>query len=121
MVEMMFAIMICSVVLLALLAVLSTLVRQQTEGRAYEKLSVAANALFGQAGEALTRDFDKPLIPDVFPAGRQPMANVEGVSFEVAETKERADLKRVDVSLYWTDARNANHQLTMSTKFVKER
>jgi hypothetical protein len=121
MVELMFAIMIFSVVLLGLLGVLSSLVRYQSEGRAYEKVSVAANAIFGQAGEALARDFDKPLVPDLFPAGRQPMANLEGVTFEVMETAERPDLKRVDLTLYWTDERNIEHHKSMTTRFLKER
>lgn len=121
MIEMMFAIMICSVVLLALLSVLSSMLRYQKDGRAYEKVSVAANSILGQAGEALADDFERPLVPDVFPAGRQALASVEGVTFEVGEVAERVDLRRVDVTLYWLDGRGVEHSKTMTTKFLKEK
>ena len=121
MIEMMFAIMLCSVVLMGLLGVLSSILRYQSEGRIYDKVSVAANDVFGQAGEALSKDFERPLVPDVFPPGRQPLASLEGVSFEVVETTERKDLKRVDLTLYWSDGRNIEHHKSMTTKFLKEK
>lgn len=121
MVEMMFAILIFSIVLLGLLGVLSSLLRHQAEGRAYEQVSVAANSLFGLAGEALAEDFDRPLVPDVFPAGRQSVPNLEGITFELVETAERADLKRVDLSLYWRDRQNVEHHKSMSTRFLNEK
>ena len=75
MIEMMFAIMICSIVLLGLLGVLGSVLRNQAEGRTYETISIAANSVFGQAGQALSEDFQRPLVPDVFPEGRQPVPN----------------------------------------------
>lgn len=121
MVEMMFAILILSVVLLGLLAVLSSILRYQSEGRTYEKVSVAANDVFGQAGEALAENFDRPLVPDVFARGRHALPNLDGVTFEIADTAERADLRRVDLTLYWNDERNVEHRKTMTTKFLKEK
>ena len=119
MLEMMFAILILSVVLLGLMSVLGSVLRNQSEGRIYETVSVAANTLFGQAGQALHDKFDKPLVPDTFAAGRQPMPNLEGIEFEISENLEREDLKRVDIVLYWKDKAGAEHQKPMSTKFLK--
>lgn len=119
MVEMMFAIMICSIVLLGLLGVLTSVLRNQAEGRTYERISVAASTIFGRAGEALAENWSRPLVPDVFEAGRQPVPNLEELAFEVEETAEKDDLKRVDVTLYWTDEGGGARQKTMTTKFLK--
>lgn len=120
MIEMMFAIMICSVVLLGLLGVLGSVLRNQAEGRTYEKVSVAANSIFGKAGQALSEDFERPLVPDVFPKGRQPVDGVQDVSFEMSESQDRDDLRSVQIVLYWKDRDGHEHQKTMSTKFLKE-
>ena len=119
MIEMMFAILILSIVLLGLMSVLGSVLRNQSDGRIYETVSVAANAIFGQAGQAVHDNFDKPLIPGTFPAGRQPMTNLEGIEFEVSETLEREDLKRVDLVIYWKDKAGAERRTNMSTKFLK--
>lgn len=119
MIEMMFAIFILTLVLFGLLGVLTSVLRNQAEGRSYEKVSIAANAIFGQAGDALTEHFDHDLVPDVFAAGRQPLASLEGVEFELSETRERDDLKRVDITIYWKDKNGAEHQKFMTTKFLK--
>lgn len=121
MIEMMFAIFILSLVLLGLLGVLSSVLRNQAEGRSYELVSIAANSVFGQAGEALNEHFDHDLVPDVFAAGRQPVGGLEGVEFELTETRERDDLKRVDITIYWKDKNGTQHQKFMTTKFVKAR
>lgn len=118
MVEMMFAIMILSIVLLALVSVLGTILDNQMSGRTYDKVSIAANMVFGQARLALAERFDRPLVPDVFPSGRQKLANLEGVSYELSETKERKDLARVDLTIHWTD-KNVDRHKTMSTKFLR--
>ena len=120
MMEMMFAIMICSVVLLGLLGVLGSVLRNQAEGRTYEQVSVAANSIFGKAGQALSEDFERPLVPDVFPKGRQPVDGVQDVSFEMSESQDRDDLRSVQIILYWKDRDGREHQKTMSTKFLKE-
>lgn len=119
MVEMMFAIMICTVVLLGLLGVLGSVLRNQAEGRTYEKISIAANSVFGKAGQALSEDFDRPLVPDIFAEGRQDLANLEGVSFEVSEELEAEDLKRVDIVIHWKDETGKEHSKSMTTKFLK--
>lgn len=119
MVEMMFAIMICTVVLLGLLGVLGSVLRNQAEGRTYEKISVAANSIFGKAGQALSEDFDRPLVPDIFAEGRQDLVNLEGVSFEVSEELEAEDLKRVDIVIHWKDETGKEHSKSMTTKFLK--
>lgn len=120
MIEMMFAILILSIVILGLMGVLGSVLRNQSEGRIYEKVSIAANTVFGQAGQALSDDFEKKLVPDVFPPGRQPVTGLEEeVSFEISETRERDDLKRVDITLYWKDKDGREHQKSLSTKFVK--
>ena len=119
MIEMMFAIMICTIVLMGLLSVLGSVLRNQAEGRTYEKISMAANSVFGQAGQALKEDFQRPLVPDVFPEGRQPLANLEGVEFELSETAERDDLRRVDIIIYWTDEKGVEHKKPMTTKFLE--
>ena len=119
MIEMMFAILIISIVLLGLISVMGSVLRNQSEGRTYDQVTIAANSVFGLAGQALSDDFEKPLIPDTFVAGRQPMTSLEGVSFEVTEQRERDDLKRVDVVIYWKDKTGNEHQKTLSTKFLK--
>jgi hypothetical protein len=120
MIEMMFAILILSIVILGLLGVLGSVLRNQSEGRTYEKVSIAANTVFGQAGQALADDFEKVLVPDVFPAGRQPVTGLEEeVTFEISETRERDDLKRIDITLYWKDKDGQEHSKALSTKFVK--
>jgi len=120
MVEMMFAIMILSIVLLALVSVLGTILDNQMSGRTYDKVSIATNMLFGQARLALAEKFDRPLVPDVFPSGRQKLANLEGISYEISETMEpgRSDLARVVLTIYWTD-KSAERHKTMSTKFLR--
>ena len=118
MVEMMFAIMILSIVLLALVSVLGTILDNQMSGRTYDKVSIAANMIFGQARLALAEHFDRPLVPDVFPSGRQKLANLDGVSYELSETMERNDLARVDLTIHWTD-KNVDRHKTMSTKFLR--
>lgn len=115
----MFAILIFSIVIFGLMGVLSSVLRNQTEGRVYEKVSIAANSIFGQAGQALSDNFEKPLVPDTFAAGRQPVSNLEGVTFEVTEALERDDLKRVDIVIYWKDNIGAERSKAMSTKFLK--
>jgi type II secretory pathway pseudopilin PulG len=119
MVEMMFAIMILSIVLLGLVSVLGSVLRNQFEGRNAEKVAIAANTLFAQAGHALTDHWDRPLVPDLFPAYRQDMANLEGISYELSETKERDDLKRVDIKIYWKDKNGNEHQKAMTTKILR--
>lgn len=121
MVEMMFAMMICTIVLLGLVSVLGSVLRNQAEGRNYEKVSIAANTVFGRAGEALAEDFERPLVPDVFPEGRQPLPNLEGLEFEISEETEREDLRRVDIILYWTDDKDKEHSKPMTTKFLRGR
>ena len=118
MAEMMFAIMILSIVLLALVSVLGTILENQVRGRSYDKVSIAANMLFGQARHALAEHFDRPLVPDVFPSGRQDLANVEGVIYEISQTQRRSDLIQVDLVLYWSD-KSGSHQKAMSTKFLR--
>jgi prepilin-type N-terminal cleavage/methylation domain-containing protein len=120
MIELMFSILICSIVLMGLLGVLGSLIRDQAEGRTYERVSLAASTVFGEAGEAIARDFYAPLVPDIFAEGRQPVGDIEGVEFEISETQVRDDLKKVDIVLYWTDEKNAEHQKQMSTYFLKE-
>lgn len=119
MVEMMFAIMILSVVLLALVSVLGSILDNQYQSRTYDKVSIAANTVFGQARQALAEHFERPLVPDVFPAGRQKVANLEGVSFEVTETRVRPDLKQVDLLIHWTDKQGHEHHKPMTTKFLR--
>lgn len=118
MTEMMFAIMILSIVLLALVSVLGSLLDQQVRGRSYDKVAIAANQIFGQARQALAEHFDRPLVPDVFPSGRQELANLEGVSYEVTETMERPDLARVDLVIRWNE-KSVEHHRNMSTKFLR--
>lgn len=120
MVEMMFAIMICSIVLLALLGVLGSVLRNQAEGRAYEKVSIAANSIFGQAGQALAEDFERPLVPELFSEGRQSVTNLDGVEFEISQTLEKEDLMRVDIVVYWNDDKGSSHNKPFSTKFLKD-
>lgn len=119
MTEMMFAIMILSIVLLALVSVLGSVLRHQYEGRNAEKISIAANQVFGKAGHALAEHWERALVPDVFPAGKQALASVEGISYEVSETKERNDLKRVNITLYWKDKDGTEHQKDMFTKILR--
>lgn len=118
MVEMMFAIMILSIVLLALVSVLGSLLEQQTRGRSYDKVAIATNQVFGQARQALAEHFDRPLVPDVFPSGRQKLPDLDGVSYEITQTMERTDLARVDLVIYWTE-KNGEHRRAMSTKFLR--
>lgn len=121
MVEMMFAIMICSFVLLGLLGVLSSVLRNQAESRNYEKISIAANSIFGQVGQALDEDFERPLTPHLFAPGRQELTNLEGIGFEVTQVRERQDLMRVDIVIYWDDEKGVPHKKTMSTKFLRKK
>jgi type II secretory pathway pseudopilin PulG len=121
MIEMMFAIMICTIVLLGLLGVLGSVLRNQAEGRVYEKVSIAANSIFGQAGQALSEDFDRPLVPAVFADGRQPVTNLDDVEFEISQTLERDDLMRVDIVIHWADEKDVAHSKPMMTKFLKEK
>lgn len=117
MTEMMFAIMILSVVLLGLVSVLGSLLENQMRGRSYDKVNIAANMLFGQARQALAEHFDRPLVPNVFPAGRQRLIDLD-ISYEVSQTNERHDLIRVDLTLYWAD-KTVQRQKSMSTKFLR--
>ena len=121
MVEMMFAIMICSIVLLGLLAVLGSVLRNQEEGHNYEKVSIAANLIFSRAGQALENDFDQVLVPDIFAEGRQPLENLPDVSFEISETlvPAKEDLKQVEIVIYWNDKKGVEHRKSMSTKFLR--
>lgn len=118
MMEMMFAIMILSIVLLALVSVLGSLLDQQMRGRSYDKVAIAANQVFGQARQALAEHFDRPLVPDVFSGGRQKLADLEGISYEVSQTMERPDLARVDLTIHWTE-KTTDHHRSMSTKFLR--
>lgn len=118
MTEMMFAIMVLSIVLLALVSVLGSMLDQQMRGRSYDKVAIAANQIFGQARQALAEHFDRPLVPNVFPSGRQELANLEGVSYEVTQTMERNDLARVDLTIHWTE-KGIGHHRSMSTKFLR--
>jgi hypothetical protein len=102
MMEIMFAMLILVVVILGLLGMLGSVLRSQSEGRIYEKVSIAANTVFGQAGQAISEDFEKSLVPD-----------------EISEQREKDDLKRVDITLYWKDKDGQEHQKTLSTKFLK--
>ncbi len=117
MTEMMFAIMILSVVLLGLVSVLGSILDNQRRGRSYDKVCVAANMIFGRARQALAEHFDRPLVPNVFPGGRQQLVDLE-VSYEVTQTSERSDLTRVDLTLHWAD-KNVERHKTMSTKFLR--
>lgn len=119
MVEMMFAIMILSIVLLGLVSVLGSVLRHQYEGRNAEKVSIAANTLFAQAGHALAEHWDRALVPDVFPGYRTDLSNLEDVSYELSETKERNDLKRVDIKIFWKDKNGNEHQKAMFTKILR--
>ncbi len=119
MVEMMFAVMILSVVLLGMLGIIGTVLRNLEDGRTYEKVSIAANSLFGQAGLALSENFEKSLFPDTFIHGVQEFPGLEGVSYEVKEERERDDLKRVEVTLFWKSKDGLEHKKTFMTKFVK--
>jgi type II secretory pathway pseudopilin PulG len=119
MVEMMFAILILSVVLLGLVSVLGSILDNQYNSRAYDKVSIAANTVFGQARQALAEHFDRPLVPDVFPAGRQTLPNLDGVSYEITQTPKRPDLMQVDLVIHWTDKRGQEHHKSMSTKFLR--
>jgi hypothetical protein len=120
MMEIMFAMLILVVVILGLLGMLGSVLRSQSEGRIYEKVSIAANTVFGQAGQAISEDFEKSLVPDVFASGRQPVTGLEEeISFEISEQREKDDLKRVDITLYWKDKDGQEHQKTLSTKFLK--
>lgn len=119
MVEMMFAVMILAIVILGLLGIISTVLRNLEEGRTYEKLSIAATSVFGQAGLALEENFDRPLLPDTFSEGVHEFPGLEGVSYEVKEERERDDLKRVEVTLFWKSKGGSEHKKTLMTKFVK--
>ena len=119
MVEMMFAVMILSVVILGLLGIISTVLKNLEEGRNFEKISIAANSLFGQAGLALSESFEVSLFPDTFTEGVQDFPGIEGVRYEVKEERERDDLKRVEVTLFWRSKDSVEHKKTFMTKFVK--
>lgn len=119
MVEMMFAVMILSVVILGLLGIISTVLKNLEEGRNFEKVSIAANSLFGQAGLALSENFEVSLFPDTFTEGVQDFPGIEGVRYEVKEARERDDLKRVEVTLFWKSKDSVEHKKTFMTKFVK--
>lgn len=119
MVEMMFALLILSVVLLGLLGVITTVLRNLEDGRAYEKVDIAANSLFGQAGLAAAENFEKSLFPDTFAEGVHQFPGLEGILYEVKEELEREDLKRVEVTLFWKNKDGAERKKTFMTKFVK--
>ncbi len=120
MIELLFALLILTIVILGMVGVLASLLRYQSDGRNYEKVGIAGGIVFGQAGLALSENFERPLVPDLFEAGRQPLSEIEGLSFEVVETRERDDLKRVDLTIFWADESGAQREKTMSTKFLKE-
>lgn len=115
----MFAIMILSIVLLALVSVFGSVLRNQFEGRSAEKVSIAANALFGKAGHALAEHWDRPLVPEIFPGYRTDLPNVEGISYELKESELAKDLKRVDIKLYWKDKSGNEHAKEMFTKILR--
>lgn len=119
MVEMMFAILILSVVLLGLLGIITTVLRNLEDGRSYEKVDIAANSLLGQAGLAASENFEISLFPDTFSEGVQAFPGLEGISYEIKEELEREDLKRVEVTLFWKNKDGAERQKTFMTKFVK--
>lgn len=119
MVEMMFATMILAIVLLGLLGVIATVLRNLDDGRTYEKVGIAASSVFGQAGLAVSEDFEKSLFPDTFTPGVQEFPGLDGISFEIREELEREDLKRVEVTLYWTSKDKGEHRKTFMTKFLK--
>lgn len=121
MVELLFAVMLCSLVLLGLIGVLASILRTQIDGRAYERVGVAASAIFGRAEQALSEDFERALIPDLFDDGVQPLENFEEIEFEVSETLERDDLKRVDLTIYWRDEKGDVRQKKLTTKFLRAR
>lgn len=119
MVEMMFALLILSVVLLGLLGIITTVLRNLEDGRTYEKVNIAANSLFGQAGLAAAENFEKSLFPDTFAEGVQEFPGLEGILYEVHEELEREDLKRVEVTLFWENKDGTERKKTFMTKFVK--
>lgn len=121
MMELLFAMLILTVVIMGMVGVLASLIQRQAEGLNYEKVSIAGDLIFGQAGQALSENFDRPLIPDLFEEGQQPIAELEGFSVEVTETQERDDLKRVDIAIFWTDENGVSRRKSMSTKFLKGR
>ncbi len=119
MVEMMFAILILSLVLLGMLGVISTVLRNLEDGRSYEKVSIAANSIFGQAGLALSENFEKSLFPETFTEGVQPFPDLDGIQYQVTEARERDDLKRLEVTIFWKNKDGTDRKKTFMTKFVK--
>ncbi len=119
MVEMMFAIMILSVVLLGMVGSISTVLRNLEDGRSNERVSIAANSIFGQAGLALSENFEKSLIPGTFSEDVQPFPELNGIEYQVTEARERDDLKRVEVTILWKNKDGTARKKTFMTKFLK--
>lgn len=118
MVELMFALLIISIVILGAMSLLGTILRNQKDGRIYEKVSVVANEVFGRIGEALSEDFETEIKPSFFGDDPQPL---EGITYEVLPSAgdNREDLKTVKVKFSWKDEAGRPREKVISTKFLR--
>ncbi|MBI3926473.1 MAG: prepilin-type N-terminal cleavage/methylation domain-containing protein [Armatimonadetes bacterium] len=98
--EILVALAVVALGLLGLISVMIYSTRARIQGTERQTASVIALSLMSDAENALAADFGAPV-----GVARAPVAGSPGYEAEVQAADERPGLKRVEVTVYWTDER----------------
>ena len=112
--ELILSLLLTTLAVLGLVGVVSYSLRAQVKSSQAHVASVIAATRIEDARVTVLKDFALSLdLP------RQAAPEQTGFEVAVRETREGDDLKRVDVSVYWTD-REGPQQYDLWTKLVRE-
>jgi hypothetical protein len=112
--ELILALLLTLIAVLGLVGVVSYSLRAQAKSSTSHIASVIASNLMEDAQGTCWDNFSAPLT-----AARQVVPSHPGYEFAIAENLENADLKRVEISIYWNDREGAR-QFDLWTKLVRE-
>ncbi|MBI3929186.1 MAG: prepilin-type N-terminal cleavage/methylation domain-containing protein [Armatimonadetes bacterium] len=111
-VEVMAALVVLSTAILALVSVQIMALRTDPKSRERHTASLQAETTLAGVRQELWEDFDRSVV--------QPRHRLDDrFELEVAETLEGPDLKRIDITVYWTDV-HGEQVYRLWTKLLRE-
>jgi prepilin-type N-terminal cleavage/methylation domain-containing protein len=119
MIEVMTAVGIIAIALLALLSILIFAFKAQVKSEKAHAASLIAKTLLNESANLLDQDFDRTTLTPPLPGpGLVPYPSMEDYSVQIVLTPETANLKRVEVQVNWEDS-NGDQTETTCTKFLR--
>ena len=119
MMEVMVAVGILGVSILALISVLIFSFKAQVKSEKTHCASLIAKTLLNQSGHLLEEDFDRVSLSPPLPGpGKKVLPSQPDYQVEVTLVSESPNLRRVEVSVSWEDY-NGHQEQTTASKFLR--